>query len=76
MVRARFGTPSIGREWLVGAEGTAATMVASEGSVSIDGALWVARSEGSRVDADAAVTVVAVDDSVLEVVAADARSRS
>ena len=43
MVRSRFSTPTIGREWMVGEEGTARTAVAPEGTVVVRGAPWRAR---------------------------------
>lgn len=44
MVRTRFATPTIGREWLIGCEGVAATDVAPEGEVTVRGARWRART--------------------------------
>ena len=44
MVRTRFATPTIGREWLLGQEGVAATDIAPEGEVTVRGAKWRART--------------------------------
>jgi membrane-bound serine protease (ClpP class) len=43
MVRARFSTPTIGREWMIGEEGSARTSVSPEGVVEVRGAPWRAR---------------------------------
>ncbi len=44
MVRTRFGTPRIARDWLVGAAGSARDTLDPEGVVMIDGAPWRART--------------------------------
>ena len=44
MVRSRFGTPTIGREWMLGTEGDAVTAIDPDGTIRIDGALWRART--------------------------------
>jgi membrane-bound serine protease (ClpP class) len=44
MVRTRFATPTIGREWLVGQTGSATTGVDPEGFVEVAGASWRART--------------------------------
>lgn len=44
MVRTRFATPTIGREWLIGLEGTASTDIAPEGEATVRGAKWRART--------------------------------
>lgn len=44
MVRTRFSTPTIGREWMIGEEGEAVTAVSPDGVVRIRGALWRART--------------------------------
>ncbi|MEA2844454.1 MAG: hypothetical protein QOJ69_2125, partial [Actinomycetota bacterium] len=44
MVRARFSTPTIGRESMIGTLGQAATAVDPEGTVSLEGGLWRART--------------------------------
>lgn len=44
VVRSRFSTPTIGREYLVGKSGLAETGFDPEGVVTVDGARWRARS--------------------------------
>lgn len=68
VVRARFSTPTIGREHLVGKRGTAETAVAPEGVVVVDGARWKANSRrASGIDAGDEVVIAAVEGIVLEV---------
>ena len=68
VVRARFSTPTIGREHLVGKVGTAETAVAPEGIVLVDGARWKANSRrASGIDPGDQVTVAAVEGFILEV---------
>ena len=44
MVRARFATPTIGREWMIGELGVARGVVDPEGIVTVRGATWRART--------------------------------
>ena len=44
MVRTRFSTPTIGREWMIGEEGEAVTAVDPDGTVRVRNALWRART--------------------------------
>lgn len=44
MVRARFGTPTIGREWMLGQLAEVVEAVDPDGVVRIEGALWRART--------------------------------
>ena len=68
MVRSRFGTPTIGRTWMIGEMGEAATGVAPDGTVLIRGALWRARTNrATPIDEGAAIRVVAIDGLTLEV---------
>jgi membrane-bound serine protease (ClpP class) len=68
MVRSRFSTPTIGREWMVGEEGTARTAVSPEGTVVVRGAPWRARTNrATPIEAGAAVRVAAIEGLVLEV---------
>jgi membrane-bound serine protease (ClpP class) len=68
MVRARFGTPTIGREWMIGEEGEAVSAVSPDGVVRIQGASWRARTNrATPIDAGAIVRVVAIDGLTLEV---------
>ena len=68
MVRSRFGTPTIGREWMLGEMGTAASTVDPEGVVRVRGALWKALTNRSTpIEEGEQVRVVAVDGLILEV---------
>ncbi|MFV0318320.1 MAG: NfeD family protein [Microthrixaceae bacterium] len=68
MVRARFATPTIGREWMVGEQGSAASAVDPVGTVRIRGALWRARtSRATPLEEGERVRVAAVDGLTLEV---------
>ena len=68
MVRTRFSTPTIDRDWLVGEHGVATTGIGPEGVVAVRDAPWRARSDAAhRVAPGTAVSVVSVDGLVLEV---------
>lgn len=68
MVRARFSTPTIGRESMVGELGQALAAVAPEGTVEVRGAPWRARTNrATPIAAGDAVRVVAIDGLLLEV---------
>ncbi len=67
IARTRFATPVIGRGNLVGLAGEAQTDIASEGLVSVDGAVWKARSHRGRIGQGERVTVRLIDGIVLEV---------
>jgi membrane-bound serine protease (ClpP class) len=68
MVRARFSTPTIGREDLVGEMGSAEVDVDPDGVVRVRDALWRARTNrATPIRAGDAVRVVAVEGVVLEV---------
>lgn len=68
MVRARFGTPTIGREHLIGMVGRATSAIAPDGAVSIDGAPWRAMTNRlTPIVAGDEVRVVAIDGLTLEV---------
>lgn len=68
MVRTRFATPTIGREWLIGLEGVASTDVAPEGEVTVRGAKWRARTNrATPITAGAPLRVAAIDGVTLEV---------
>ena len=68
MVRTRFSTPTIGREWMIGQVGAAVEDVAPDGIVKIDEALWKARTNrATPVASGDRVRVVAVEGLVLEV---------
>ena len=44
LVRTRYGTATVGREWLVGVAGIALTDIDPEGTVEVHGARWRARA--------------------------------
>ncbi len=68
MVRSRFATPTIGREWMIGQMGEASTEISPEGTVRIDGAMWRATTNrATPITAGSSVRVVAIDGLVLEV---------
>lgn len=68
MVRTRFSTPTIGRDWMVGEAGTAVEAVAPDGVVKIRDALWRARTNrATPVTIGDEIRVVAIDGLVLEV---------
>ena len=43
LVRTRYGTATVGREWLIGVEGTAMTDIDPDGTVEVHGAQWRGR---------------------------------
>jgi membrane-bound serine protease (ClpP class) len=68
MVRTRFSTPTIGRDWMIGLLGEAVADVDPEGTVRIRDALW--RAETNRatpIREGEPVRVVAIEGLVLEV---------
>lgn len=68
MVRTRFSTPTIGREWMIGEMGKAVADVDPTGTVLVRDALW--RAETNRatpIRRGEPVRVVAIDGLVLEV---------
>jgi membrane-bound serine protease (ClpP class) len=68
MVRTRFSTPTIGREWMVGELGTAETNVDPDGVVRVRDALWRARTNrATPIGKGAQVRVAEIDGLVLEV---------
>ncbi|HVM04494.1 MAG TPA: NfeD family protein [Acidimicrobiales bacterium] len=68
MLRARFSTPTIGRESMVGETGAAVAAVDPEGTVEVRGATWRARTNrATPIEAGDAVRVVAIDGLLLEV---------
>jgi len=68
MVRSRFSTPTVGREGMIGEEGTAEVAVSPDGVVVIRGARWRARTNrATPIGAGDPVRVVAVEGLVLEV---------
>lgn len=76
MVRTRFSTPTIGREWMIGEEGEAVSDVAPDGTVRVRGALWRARTNrATPLAAGEGVVVAGLDGLVLEVESADPERR-
>jgi membrane-bound serine protease (ClpP class) len=68
MVRSRFSTPTIGREWMVGEVGTARTAVDPDGTVLVRDAPWRARTNrATPIAAGDAVRVASIDGLLLEV---------
>ncbi len=68
MVRTRFSTPTIGRDWMIGETGEVVESVSPDGVVRIRGALWRARSNrATPVAAGNPVKVVEIDGLWLEV---------
>jgi membrane-bound serine protease (ClpP class) len=82
MVRSRFSTPTIGREWMIGEHGVARTPVSPDGTVDVRDAPWRARTNrATPIAAGDPVRVAAIDGLVLEVeplegAARDYRERS
>lgn len=67
-VRARFSTPTVGREGMVGRMGTAEVPIAPDGVALIDGARWRARTNrATPIDAGDPLRVIEVVGLVLEV---------
>ena len=72
MVRTRFGTPRIGRDWMIGALGVARDAVDPEGVVVIDGAPWRARTQrATPIGAGDPVRVISLEGLILTVEPAD-----
>ncbi len=68
MIRTRFSTPTIGREWILGEVGAAASRIAPDGIVLVRGAPWRARTNrATPIELNQEVRVVAIDGLLLEV---------
>ena len=68
MVRSRFSTPTIGREWMVGEIGRAVTDIAPDGVVQMREALWRAyTNRATPIEELDRVRVVGIEGLVLEV---------
>lgn len=68
MVRTRFATPTIGRDWMIGEVGRAVTDIAPDGVVQIKGAQWRAyTNRATPVDQLDRVRVIGIEGLVLEV---------
>ncbi len=76
MVRTRFSTPTIGRDWMIGEMGEAVDEVAPEGRVKVHDALWRARTNrATPIELGAPVRVVAIEGLILEVEPEDGAAR-
>ena len=68
MVRTRFSTPTIGREWMIGESGVAVDAVDPDGVVQISDSLWRARTNrATPIAAGEAVIVTSIEGLTLEV---------
>jgi membrane-bound serine protease (ClpP class) len=68
MVRTRFATPTIGREWLIGSEGVAVSPVDPDGVVRIGESQWRARTNrATPIKAGDPMRGAAIDGVTLEV---------
>lgn len=68
MVRTRFSTPTIGREWMIGEMGRAVTPVSPDGVVQVREALWRATTNrATPIEELDRVRVVGIEGLVLEV---------
>ncbi len=68
MIRTRFATPTIGREWMIGELGTAVVDVDPDGVVQVREAQWRARTNrATPIKAGEAIRVVDIDGPLLEV---------
>lgn len=68
MVRTRFSTPTIGRDWMIGETGVAVADVDPDGVVTVRDAPWRAHTNrATPIGAGAPVRVTAIDGLTLEV---------
>jgi membrane-bound serine protease (ClpP class) len=68
MVRTRFSTPTIGREWMIGELGEARTDIAPDGVITLRDAPWRARTNrATPIHQHERARVVAIEGLVLEV---------
>ncbi|CAB4894340.1 unannotated protein [freshwater metagenome] len=68
MVRTRFATPTVGREWMIGELGVALAEISPEGIAQVSGGRWRARTNrATPLKAGEALRVVAIDGVTLEV---------
>lgn len=68
MTRTRFATPTVGREWMIGADGVAVDDIDPEGIVQVRDAQWRGRTNrATPIPAGEALRVVAIDGVTLEV---------
>lgn len=68
MTRTRFSTPTIGRGWMIGADGVAVGSIDPDGTVQVGDAQWRARTNrATPIAAGEPLKVVAIDGVTLEV---------
>ena len=68
MVRTRFSTPTIGREWMIGELGVAVSSIDPDGIVTVRDAPWRARTNrATPIDPGQSVRVVSIEGLLLEV---------
>ena len=68
MVRSRFSTPTIGRDWMIGELGSARTDIDPDGVITLRDAPWRARTNrATPIRRDEPARVVAIEGLVLEV---------
>lgn len=68
MVRTRFSTPTIGREWMIGEMGRAVTSIDPDGTVQVREGLWRAyTNRATPIDELDRVRVIGIEGLVLEV---------
>ena len=68
MIRTRFATPTIGREWIVGELGTAIEEINPNGTVEVKGAIWKAQTNrATPIKVNDEIRVAAVDGFWLDV---------
>lgn len=68
MTRTRFATPTVGREWMLGAEGVAVGPIDPDGIARVGSAEWRARTNrATAIAAGEPLRVAAIDGVVLEV---------
>jgi membrane-bound serine protease (ClpP class) len=76
MVRARFATPTIGREWMIGELGEAMVAIDPEGVALVHGAQWRARTNrATPLPRGASLRVTSIDGFTLEVEPEDGGAR-
>lgn len=76
MVRTRFATPTIGREWMIGSTGVAVDAISPDGVAQVGESKWRARTNrATPIAAGAELRVVAIDGVTLEVEPAEGGAR-
>ena len=69
MVRTRFSAVDLGRDWLVGEQGTVTTDLTPAGTVAVRAAQWPARAPEGPLSVGDRVTVTGATGHILDVVA-------